>query len=605
MKTEFLLTAAMLLSAVAARPQWNDPQWFDKNYRKEEYRIAMRDGAELYTAVYSPVDTTLPHPIIMTRTPYGCAPYGAEMRKLWNSKLDSAYAAEGYILVYQDVRGRYMSQGEFVNVRPLAEDGNSGGIDESTDVYDTVEWLVENIPCNNGRVGVKGNSYPGFYSTMAAAAQHPAIRAVSPQAPVYDWFMGDDFHHNGAFALQAAVQFTPTVDTPRPEPTESFRARRLPIPDEDTFGFYLSHTIADFTQMFGDDFGFWRQMTEHPDYDEWWRQRCAARACRRIDAAVLVVGGTYDAEDCYGAWQTYGEIMRANPSADCRLVMGAWSHGAWQSHTNADYVGDTTYGQGLGDYYRECIELPFFNYHLKGEGSLDEMPRAQIFFSGENSWRSFDAWSEPENRLTLYLASDNRLVGDIPQQRHAATCYISDPNDPVPYMPVVGKSIPKGYMNADQRFASQRADVATFCGEILEEDLTAAGRIRVRLYVSIDSTDADFVVKLIDCSPDGTQRLVRGDIMRGRYRNDFSHPEPFTPDRVAEVAFSMPDIAHTFLKGHRIMVQIQSSWFPLFDRNPQRAVDIYRCAAEDFTPCKVTIHHDRRHPSYIDVGIVE
>lgn len=605
MKRNLYLCIVLLCASLSAAAQWNDPDWFAANYRKSEHRIAMRDGIELYTAVYSPVDTTETHPIIITRTPYGCAPYGEKMRKLWSSKLESAYAAEGYIIVWQDVRGRYMSQGEYVNVRPFIADKSGTQTDEASDVYDTVEWLLDNIPHNNGRVGVKGNSYPGFYSTMAAAAHHPAIRAVAPQAPVYDWFMGDDMHHNGALALQTAVQFGPTVDTPRPEPTQAFSPRRLDIPQEDTFGFYLRHTVADFHDMLGSDFRFWQQMTEHPDYDSWWQERCAARACRDIEAAVLIVGGTYDAEDCYGAWKTYEAICSQSPQTDCRLVMGPWSHGAWQSHTKADAVGDIVYGEGLGDYYRECIELPFFNYHLKGEGSLDDMPQTQLFFSGENRWLSFGRWHNPERRATLYLADGGRLTQSRPDKRQGATQYTSDPADPVPYMPVVGKSIPKGYMNADQRFVSERSDVVLFCGEVLEQDLRTAGEIRVRLYVSLSSTDADFVVKLIDCSPDGRQTLIRGDIMRGRYRNDFSRPEAFTPGRITEVKFTMPAIAHTFLAGHRIMVQVQSSWFPLFDRNPQQYVDIYRCTADDFRPCEVTLHHNRRYPSSIEIGLTE
>ncbi len=605
MQRNLYLSIVLLCISLTATAQWNDPDWFANNYRKEEYRIAMRDGVELYTAVYSPVDTTETHPILITRTPYGCAPYGKTMRKLWNSRLDSAYAAEGYILVWQDVRGRYMSQGEYVNVRPFAADKSGTQTDEASDVYDTAEWLVNNLPHNNGRVGVKGNSYPGFYSTMAAAAHHPAIRAVSPQAPVYDWFMGDDMHHNGAFALQTAVQFGPTIDTPRPAPTEKFSARRLDIPNTDTFGFYLQHTVADFREMLGSDFQFWRDMTEHPDYDEWWQERCAGRACRDIEAAVLIVGGTYDAEDCYGAWKTYEAICRENPHADCRLVMGAWSHGAWQSPAKADTVGDIIYGNGLGDYYRDCIEVPFFNFHLKGQGSLDDLPTTQLFFSGENRWLSFDRWHNPERRVALYLADNGKLSGSRPAKSNAQTTYTSDPSDPVPYMPNVGKSIPKGYMNADQRFAAERSDVATFCGEVLDRELRTAGEINVRLYVSLSSTDADFVVKLIDCSPDGRQTLVRGDIMRGRYRNSFSCPEAFTPGKVTEVQFTMPAIAHTFLAGHRIMVQVQSSWFPLFDRNPQQYIDIYHCTAEDFRPCEVTIYHNRRYPSSIDMGLVE
>lgn len=601
----FLLSILLSALTAGAAAQYGDEGWFVRNYRKTEHRIVMRDGTELHTAVYSPVDTTEAHPILMTRTPYGCAPYGDGVRALWRSKLESAYAAEGYILVFQDVRGRWMSGGEFVNIRPFIENKAPGQVDEASDVYDTVEWLVENIPHNNGRVGVKGNSYNGFYSTMAAASRHPAIRAVSPQAPVYDWYMGDDFHHNGALALQPAVQFAPTVSTPRDEPTPSFRPRRLAIPDEGTFEYYLSHTVAGFTDMLGSDFEFWRQIVEHPDYDDWWRERCAERACRGIEAAVLVVGGTYDAEDCYGAWKTYDAICRLSPESDCRLVMGAWSHGAWQSHKRADAVGDIVYGSGIGDMYRERIEVPFFNFYLKDKGCLDSLPRTMLFFSGENRWRSFDRWREPGRRMTLYLDADGSLSRHRPARSGGCTSYISDPADPVPYMPAVGRSIPKGYMNADQRFASERGDVLTFCGERLDRPISVAGEIGVRLYASLSTTDADFVVKLIDCSPDGRQTLIRGDIIRGRYRNGFTQGEPFEAGRIEQVRLTMPGIAHTFLEGHRIMVQIQSTWFPLFDRNPQQMIDIYRCGEHDFVPCRVSIYHSRRYPSSVELGIVE
>ncbi len=608
-KTLLFLLLLLCLGFDAAAEGAIDRTWVEKNYCKTEYRIPMRDGVRLHTTVYAPRDTMAKHPVLLTRTPYSCRPYGAEFTSsLWKSFL-KLYLEEGYILVFQDVRGRYMSEGEYVNLRPFIADKHTPDqIDEASDAYDTIDFLVREVAGNNGRVGVYGNSYPGFYALMAAASGHPALKAASPQAPVTDWFMGDDTHHNGVLFLRDAFSFVGgsfgrPMDTPT---TVSAKAPRYVRTDEYDF-FLRKATVDSLTQLLGDTVRFWSEMMRHPDYDAWWQERCAVRAMHDLKPAMLVVGGLFDAEDCYGAWTTYASIRRQSPGTSCRMVAGPWVHGGWRSSNGGNRLGKMRFSEeSLTDYYQQRIEVPFFNYYLLGKGG-DDLAGATIFFTGENRWRTFGAWLPQEARKEiLYLHENGRLSTERPAAKESFSRYVSDPASPVPYNFPMGASRDKAYMVADQRFAAARADVLSFTTEPLTEAVTLAGGIRTVLQTAISTTDADFAVKLIDVWPDdsehpGYQMLVRGDIMRGRYRRSFSAPEPFAPDRVTEVAFTLPDIAHTFLKGHRIMVQVQSSWFPLADRNPQKFVDIYHCTAADFIPCDVRIYHDRRRPSRLEV----
>lgn len=609
-KISLLLLLLLSFGFAAASEGAIDRAWVEKNYCKTEYRIPMRDGVRLHTTVYAPRDTTERHPILLTRTPYSCRPYGAEFSaSLWKTFL-KLYLEERYILVFQDVRGRYMSEGDYENLRPFIADKRSPEqIDEASDAYDTIDFLVREVAGNNGRVGVYGNSYPGFYALMAAASGHPALKAASPQAPVTDWYMGDDTHHNGVLFLRDAFSFIGgSFGRPMANPTAAAaRAPRYIRTDEYDF-FLRKATVDSLTQLLGDTVRFWNEMMRHPDYDAWWRERCSVCAMHDLRPAVLVVGGLFDAEDCYGAWTTYASIRRQSPRTSCRMVAGPWVHGGWRSSNGGNRLGEIRFSEAsLTDYYQQQIEIPFFNYYLLDKGDGGDLAGATIFFTGENRWRTFDEWLPAGVRKeTFYLRAGGGLSTERPSERESFSSYRSDPASPVPYDFPMGASRDKAYMVADQRFAAERPDVVCFTTEPLTDDVTLAGGIRAVLETAVSTTDADFAVKLIDVWPDGSehpnyQMLVRGDIMRGRYRRSFSSPEPFVPGKSTEVAFTLPDIAHTFRRGHRIMVQVQSTWFPLADRNPQQFVDIYHCTAADFIPCDVRIYHDRRRPSRLEV----
>ena len=586
----------------------------------------MRDGVYLFTCIYAPKNKTEKHPILMMRTPYSCAPYG---ENLFSSRLYRTYwidyLKEGYIMVIQDVRGKYMSEGNFADVRPLSNSKNKNATDESTDTYDAINWLIKNVPDNNGRVGVFGISYPGFYSTMAAASNHPNLKAVSPQAPVTEWFLGDDFHHNGAFALMDAFSFYYSFGMPRPVPTTS-SSPGFKFPNKDNYEFYLgTGAFKNFEKLFTDTIHFWKQLAAHPNYDDFWQKRDARKAAVNLKPAMLVVGGLFDAEDCYGAWQLYKAIEKQSPQADNKLVMGPWSHGGW-SRGDGSYLGNIRFAQKTSPYYQQMIEEKFFNYHLKGKGNVKELAEASVFITGENNWKFFESWP-PKNTTykSLYFTDNFGLSFSKPEKNNSFSAYISDPMKPVPYTEDVHLGRTREYMTDDQRFASRRTDVLTFKTGILNEDITLAGELKAVLKAMISTSDADFVVKLIDVFPDdfsydssycckgikheaemaGYQMLVRGEIMRGRYRKSFEKPEAFTPGKTEEVSFNLPDVAHTFKKGHRIMVQIQSSWFPLFDRNPQQFVNIYTCEDKDFIKTEVKIFHDANNSSYLELPILK
>lgn len=623
------LIPIFLLFCFTGFSQTADEKWIKENYYKKEYRIKMRDGIELFTCAYMPKSNTEKHPILMVRTPYSCAPYGEEnfTSRLWNTYWKN-YLKENYILVIQDVRGRWMSQGTFMDVRPVIDTKKTKkDIDETTDTYDAIDWLVKNIPFNNGKVGVFGISYPGFYSTMAALSNHPALKAVSPQAPVTEWFMGDDFHHNGAFMLMDAFSFYYSFGRTRPMPT-TVGAKGFDFPTEDSYKFYLeTGPLKNFTALMcaTDTVKFWMDLMNHPNYDDWWKARDARRACKNIKPAMMVVGGTFDAEDCYGAWNLYKAIEQQSKATDNKLVMGPWFHGGW-GRGDGSYLGNVRFGSKTSTYYQNEIEVPFFNYHLKGKGDIKSQAEATIFFTGSNDWKKFEQWP-PKNveYKPIYLQDQNKLSFISPGKVNSYSQYTSDPNKPVPYTEDVHFHRTREYMTDDQRFAARRTDVLSFETEILTEDLTLAGTVTADLLVAISSTDADFVVKVIDVFPDqfkydstfccagpdkdylmdNYHMLVRGEIMRGKYRNSFEKPEPFVPGEVTPVKFALPDLAHTFKKGHKLMIQIQSSWFPLADRNPQTFTDIYKCSEKDFVKSDIKIFHEMQHNSNIILPILK
>lgn len=628
MLRKLLLFPLLLSFFVVLAQNEQDSAWIRDHYTKKEIYIPMRDGVKLFTSVYMPIDASEKHPILMNRTPYSCQPYGeSNFRPFWNNHW-KYYLRENFIIVIQDVRGRWMSEGTFVDVRPFISDKKTNqDIDEASDTYDTIDWLIKNLPNNNGRVGVFGISYPGFYSTMAAASGHPALKAVSPQAPVTEWFLGDDFHHNGAFFQMDGFAFYSSFGKPRPAPT-TVGPTGFQYYTKDNYKFYLeTGTLKNLAKLMGDSIAFWKELYAHPNYDEWWKARNARTAMYNIKPAMLVVGGLFDAEDCYGAWNLYKAIEKQNPGIQNNLVMGPWSHGQWSSR-DGTRLGNIQFGSNTAIWYQNEIEIPFFNYYLKGKGDYPSLAEATIFFSGENQWKKLNQWPPAEaNATPLYLAPQGELSWNKPVVKNSFSEYLSDPDHPVPYTEDVHFNRTAAYMNDDQRFASRRPDVLTFQTGVLTEDLTLAGPVVADLLVSMTGTDADFVVKLIDVFPDdfsypgtpaqqgrsgnssypmgGYQMLVRGEIMRGKFRNSFENPQPFTPNKIEKVKFELPDVAHTFQKGHRLMIQIQSSWFPLADRNPQKFVNIYEAELSDFQKAFIKIHHDARNSSSIWLPVLK
>jgi len=619
----------LVLWGIQVTAQDKDSIWFVKNYTKQETYITMRDGVKLFTSIYLPKSKAEKHPILMTRTPYSCSPYGENeySSRLWKS-YKMAYLKEGYIMVTQDVRGRWMSEGEFMDVRPFNADKKGKEIDEASDTYDTVDWLVKNLPNNNGNVGVFGISYPGFYSTMAAASNHPALKAVSPQAPVTNWFIGDDFHHNGAFFQMDAFNFYSALGggfgVPHPKPiSQAPKGKGFPV--EDNYKFYLDEgSLNALTKLTGDTIKFWSEMMEHPNYDEWWQARDARNATVNLQPAMLWVGGLFDAEDCWGAWNAYKAAEKNNPGKEFnKIVDGPWYHGQWSS-PDGTHHGNIQFGMNTSEYYQENIEIPFFNYFLKGKGDVSEIAEANVFITGANEWKKFDQWP-PKNTQNenMYFQTKGGLSEKEPASANSFSEYVSDPAKPVPYEENVHFRRTREYMSNDQRFAARRPDVLTFQTDVLTDDVTVTGNVVADILTSISTTDADFVVKIIDVFPDdfsypesydlkentypmgAYQMLVRGEVFRGRFRNGFERPEAFTPGKVENVKFELPDIAHSFKKGHRIMVQIQSSWFPLVDRNPQQFVDIYHCDESDFVKSDIKIFHDSEHASKIILPVLK
>lgn len=592
------------------------------HYDKFEYRIPMRDGVRLFTAVYVPKDRSRIYPILMTRTPYSVGPYGVDHfpEKLGPSDL---FAPEGFIFVYQDVRGRFMSEGEFVNVRPYIPDKQPGEVDENTDTYDTVEWLLQNVPNHNGRVGIYGISYPGFYTAYGIIEGHPAIRAASPQAPVAEWFIGDDFHHHGAFFLQDAFHFFSRFGKPRPEPTTRWPPR-FDYGTEDAYRFFLELGPLRNVDLryFKGEIAFWRDLMEHGTYDDFWRARNLIQHMHGVKAAVMTVAGLFDAEDPYGPVRIYQAIERNCPDAYNVFVLGPWSHGGW-SRMRGDRLGNIRFHQATGEFYRREVELAFFRHFLKDEGELQQ-PEALVFLTGRNAWRRFEQWPPAGTReANLYLREGGGLAWEPPDASgETYDEYLSDPARPVPYTQEIRITRSIEYMVEDQRFASRRPDVLVYQTPVLDRDVTVVGPVGVRLFVSSTGTDADYVVKLIDVFPEnfpelpeaekhlkvpmgGYQMLVRGEVMRAKFRNSYSLPEPLEPGVVTEVGFAMPDVAHTFKRGHRIMVQVQSSWFPLVDRNPQTFVDIYSAGEEAFRKAFQRIHRSRAAASHLVLRLLE
>jgi uncharacterized protein len=629
-----LLAAASLILVPAiypssdadAPPEFNVKQ----HYTKYEYRIPMRDGKRLFTAVYVPKDSSRNYPFLLNRTPYSVRPYGTDHYRKSLGPSDEFQKA-GYIFVYQDVRGRYMSEGTFIEMRPHIDDKKSNSdVDDSSDTYDTIEWLLKNVPNNNGKAGIWGISYPGFFTSASIIDSHPALKAASPEAPMTDLFMGDDAYHGGAFMMAANFSFY-SFFRPQPVPTTLPNTYRpFDYGTQDGYEFFLNAgTLGKVTSLyFQEPNPLWLDQMKHDTYDDYWKARNLAPHMKNIHCPVLTVGGWFDAEDLAGPFKTYTAVKQYNPGGFSGLVEGPWVHGGW-SHFDGNHLGSVNFASNTATFYRSQILFPFFEQYLKGAGDA-KLPEAYAFETGTNVWREYPSWPPQKAQTrTLYLRENGGLSFDPPSATpDSYDEYVSDPTNPVPFIGYTATGVPQEYMVADQRFAATRTDVLVYQTAPLDGDITIAGPVSPRLFVSTTGTDSDFVVKFIDVYPPdfpegappaegqpndvpppgikmgGYQQLVRGEPMRGKFRNSFEKPEPFTPGKIEQVYFSMPDINHTFRRGHRIMVQIQSSWFPLVDRNPQRFLNIPDAKPDDFEKATERIYRGSGKSSGILVPVL-
>lgn len=629
-----ILCSFIALHAQPSQQQTELAKYIQDNYAKREVMIPMRDGVKLFTAIYEPKAKSEKYPILLNRTPYTVAPYGADKFRtsLGPSEL---YAREGFIFVYQDVRGKTMSEGEFMDVRPDIDNKTPKDIDESTDTYDTIDWLIKNVENNNERVGTYGISYPGFYTSAGSIDSHPALKACSPQAPVSDWFNGDDMHHNGALFLAQNYSFFRFFGQYRATPNFDFTYLKqwTGRQTQDGYDFYLNlgglKETADYYQTaLGTRIQFWDEMMKHPTYNQFWKDRNILPKLKNITCATMTVGGWYDNEDLYGALQTYQHIEKQNPNIPLNvLVIGPWDHGGW-SRNDGDWLGTAYFGQKTGEYYRANLELPFFNHFLKDKGDMSKVKEVNLFDTGSQEWKSFDNYSPTKSTETaLYLNANGKLSFEMPKATGADE-YVSDPMNPVPYTQKITSNYPRDFMTEDQRFASTRPDVLVYQTEILTEDITVTGDIKPALFIASSGTDSDFIVKLVDVFPDeykfpdgvkppqssawtvfqpgGYEMLLRGEPFPARFRNSFEKPEPLKPNQVSKLAFTMPGVAHTFKKGHRIMVQIQSTWFPLVARNPQKFMANYKLGTQaDFQKATQKVYFGGKTSSMIVLPIIK
>lgn len=587
-------------------------------YRKIEYQIPMRDGVKLYTAVYVPCDASAnrTYPFLMQRTCFGLSPYGPDAYPKTLGPSPSLQA-EKYLFVYQDVRGRWASEGNWTNMTPVVHNQKSpkgaAGIDESTDTYDTIDWLLKYVPHHNGRVGLWGASYAGFYAMAGALNAHPALKATSPQAPIADFFR-EDIHHNGAFTQLALLAYplfggSPPRPTTQPWFTDSF----IDTGGQTEFSWHTDLGPLLNAGKYLARNRFWQQTVEHPNYDAFWQRRNLLPHLRGVRPAVLIVGGWFDAENLYGPLRIYKKLSQYSPLARPMLVMGPFGHRGWSTETGHTLHNDLYFGDSLATQYQRSLEAPFFHHYLKGAGDgKTGLPPVCLFDTGLKHWRTFARWPlVPGPTLRWHLAPGGQLTTQ-PTNSGGFREYISDPARPVPYAEASLTSEPDfsalfSFMSADQRFASRRPDVLTFQTDVLPEPLTVGGEIRVHLKVSTTGSDADWVVKLIDLYPPDEpshpylpnpqthlanyQQLVRADVLRSRFRRSLERPEPMVPNRVTDISFCLSDVLHTFKKGHRLMVQVQSSWFPLIDRNPQTFVgNLYKAPPSAFQPARHRIY---------------
>jgi len=635
-RVRLLLPAVFVLSAFLLAQ--NRPEGADfvvkEHYTKFEYRIAMRDGVHLFTSVYVPKDTSRSYPFLIDRTPYSVGPYGVD---LYRSQLGPSpeFDKSGYIFVFQDVRGRYMSEGQHIEMRPHIDNKKSNkDVDDASDLYDTIDWLLKNIPNNNGNAGIWGISYPGFFTSASIIDSHPALKAASPQAPMTNLFMGDDAYHGGAFMLAANFGFYSSF---KPQQNPQLPPKgNIPFDygTKDGYDFFLGvGAIGNLSKLLQGKSDLLDDQMRHNTFDDYWKARDLAPHMKNIHCAVLTVGGWFDAEDLQGPLSTFHAIDKNNPDIFNALVEGPWVHGGWGRYEGA-YLGRADFAANTGDFYRKNILFPFFEHYLKGVTD-PRLPKAYVFETGTNVWRRYSAWppKDAESRM-LYLQPGGGLSFDPPSDSISFDEYVSDPAKPVPFVNYPAQNVPQEYMVSDQRFAASRPDVLVYETPVLQEDVTIAGPISPRLFVSTSGTDSDWDVKLIDVYPTdipdskldatrpedrdkprtdvpppsftmaGYQQLVRGEPFRGKFRRSWEKPEPFTPGKVEELNFTIQDVNHTFRRGHRIMVQIQSSWFPLTDRNPQTFVNIPDAKPADFVKATERVYHSKSQPSGLGVLVM-
>ena len=635
-----LLIASLNPASLIAqnRPQEPSEDDIKTNYTKYEYRIPMRDGAHLFTAIYVPKDASRSYPFLINRTPYSVGPYGVDR---YPSQLGPSadFDRAGYIFVMQDVRGRYMSEGKFLEMTPHIDNKKSKqDVDNSSDLYDTIDWLLKNVPNNNGNAGIWGISYPGFYTSSSIIDSHPALKAASPQAPMTNLFMGDDAYHGGAFMLAANYGFYAFF---KPQDNPQLPPRNFAPFDfgtKDGYEFYLNAgPLSNLSKLLTVKNALWEDQAHHDTYDDYWKVRNLAPHMKNIHCAVLTVGGWFDAEDLQGPFSTFHAIDKNNPSIFNALVVGPWVHGGWYRN-DGHYLGRADFASNTGDYYRKNILFPFFEQYLKGNGDA-KLPKAYVFETGTNVWRQYSAWPPKNAEAKILYFHANGVLSFDPPDADATPFdeYVSDPSKPVPFVNYQDEEVPQEYMVSDQRFASSRPDVLVYQTPVLQEDVTIAGPLNPKLFVSTSGTDSDFDVKLIDVYPAdypnskldehpgeeahdrrhhtdvpppaftmaGYEQLIRGEPFRGKFRHSFEKPEAFTPGKVEEINSAIQDVNHTFRRGHRIMVQVQSTWFPLTDRNPQTFVDIPDAKPSDFVKATERVYHTKDQASGIGVGVIK
>ena len=601
----------LLVSLVSLKAQTaSDPS---QQYDKVEVMIPMRDGIRLHTEVYSPKHATVLLPLLITRTPYGLA---ADSHG-YNLALSGAYAElaqEGYIFVFQDIRGRYKSEGQFVMMRPPRHKGDLKAIDESTDSYDSIDWLLENVPRHNGRVGVLGISYSGWLTVMAMIDPHPALKAVSEQASPADMYLGDDFHHNGAFRLSYGLEYSARMETSKQN--EAFDFDRF-----DTFDWYLRlGPAANFNKKYAHGkLPTWNDYVEHPNYDEFWRRQAVTPYLKQADVPNLNVAGWWDQEDFYGPLKIYETLEKFDRDHRNYLVAGPWNHGGWARGAGRA-LGKIDFGADTSKYFRENIQAPWFAYWLKDKGNL-ELPEALTFQTGSNKWESYDEWPPRKGvqRTKIYFDKAGALSFHSPAA-DGFDSYISDPAHPVPYRhrPIEatygGASGWAPWLVEDQRFVYERPDVLSWETGPLTSPLVVAGDIVAHLFASTSGTDSDWMVKLIDVYPEkgekdppmnGFQLMIANEVLRARFRNSFEKPAPVPAGQVTAYNIDLHSTNHAFLAGHRVMVEVQSTWFPLIDRNPQKFVpNIFMAAEADYQKAEQRVYRSRAYPSSVELPIV-